>query len=217
MTTWGRAAFGLLAAMALAAVAPVAQAAVGDAAWRPYVDPEGAFMIEFPRGWTVAKDPFQILVATSPKESSADAFRETIKVVATTVAPGVTLDGYYRNSLQVYQSIWTVQSASMGMLGGAKARRAVIDQHIGVLRTRLLKCFVLGAGKVFVITCAGEPATFDVHLPVFEAALATFRIAPGARHGPARGAPPAAPSPAASPAAGVPAASPTATVPAASP
>ena len=63
-------------------------------------------------------------------------------------------------------------------MGGARARRAVIDQTIGSAKTRLLKCFVLGEGKIFVITCASDPADFDQHLPVFEAALTTFRLLP---------------------------------------
>lgn len=149
-----------------------------DPAWRPYQDPEGRFTIEFPRGWTVGLDPFQILVATAPRESSDDTFSETIKIVANDVAPGVSLDAYYRNSLDVYRSIWKVHGAAEGSLAGARARRVVIDQTIGSLKSRLLKCFVLGHGRVFVITLASEPLAFDRQLPVFEAALATFRIQP---------------------------------------
>lgn len=172
----------LAGAALLAALAPLpAFAQSADPAWRPYVDPEARFSIEFPRGWNVGLDPFQILVATAPRETAADAFQETIKIVATDVAPGTTLDGYYRASLDIYRSIWKVHGAAEGAVAGARARRVVIDQAIGSQKTRLLKCFVLGQGRVFVITLASEPAAFDRQLPVFEAALATFRIYPRPR------------------------------------
>lgn len=168
----------LLTASLLVLTAAAPALAMTDEAWRPYEDVAERFTIEFPRGWKVARDPFRILVATSPEEHSADAFHETIKVVATDVAPGLSLDAYYQNSLDVYRSIWRVHGAASGAVGGAKARRAVIDQTIGHAKTRLLKCFVLGEGKIFVITCASDPAGFDQHVPVFEAALATFKIHP---------------------------------------
>ncbi len=165
--------------VALAALAPFSPAAAqsADPAWRTYEDPDGRFAIEFPRGWTVGRDPFQILVATAPRESSDDPFQETIKIVATDVAPGITLDHYYRNSLEVYRSIWKVHGAADGSVAGVRARRVVIDQTIGRLKSRLLKCFVIGRGRVFVITLASEPLAFDRQLPVFEAVLSTFKPA----------------------------------------
>lgn len=168
---------GVLACVAAFSHLPAAAESF-ESAWRPFEDPEGRFAIEFPRGWTVDTDPFRILVATSPRESSTDSHLETIKVVATDVSPGISLDAYYRNSLDVYRSIWTVHATADGSVAGLRARRAIIDQTIGSRKSRLLKCFVLGHGHVFVITCASEPLAFERQLPIFEATLATLRILP---------------------------------------
>jgi hypothetical protein len=167
-----------LGAAAACAALLAMPAAAADRAWRPYDDPEGRFAVEFPRGWDVGLDPFRILVATAAPESSGDRFQETIKIVATDVAPGISVDAYYRSSLEVYKSLWKVHGAAAGRVAGARARRVIVDQTIGRRKTRLLKCFVLGQGRVFVITCASEPKAFARHMPIFEATLATFRILP---------------------------------------
>lgn len=164
---------GLAAVALLSASAPPA--------WQVYADERRHFAIEFPRDWAVVHNPFQILVATSPREDATDRYQENIRIVATDVPAGATLDTYYRNSLAIYRSVWHVRGVSDGQLAGVPARRVTLDQAIGAARSRILKVYALGHGQILVITCAAEPKKFELFLPVFEAALATLRFTPPAR------------------------------------
>jgi hypothetical protein len=119
-----------------------------------------------------------IMAATSPAEGPKDTFRETVKVVAADLQAGVTLDRYVEGSCAAWKSIWKIRESSKTTLAGERARRLVIDQTIGPATSRLLKVFVAHAGKIYIVTCATEPAKFKAYAPRFDAVVASLAFVP---------------------------------------
>lgn len=150
----------------------VAVAAVASSATRPYADETLGYSVKLPANWAIA--PGMLMAATSPLEGPQDRYQETIKVVATDMQPGMTLDGYVKNSLTAWKANWTVKETRPVTVGGAPGVRLVIDQTMGQAKTRLLKTFVGHGGKVYVITCAAEPSRFQVYRGAFDEAIASF-------------------------------------------
>jgi hypothetical protein len=152
----------------------VAVAAVASSATRPYADETLGYAVRLPASWAIA--PGMLMAATSPLEGPQDRYQETIKVVAADLQPGMTLDSYVKNSLSAWKAIWTVKETQPVTVGGAPGVRLVIDQTMGQARTRLLKTFVGHSGKVYVITCAAEPARFQAYRGAFDQAIESFRF-----------------------------------------
>jgi hypothetical protein len=158
---------------ALCLLAPPAFAAP-DA--QPYADETLGYKLSLPAGWAVA--PGMIMAATSPLTGPADKFQESIKVVAADLQAGVTLEAYLQNSLDAWKAIWKVQSRETVQVGGQPGVRLVIDQTLNQNKTRLVKTFVTHGGKVYVVTCAAEPARFKQYQPLFDRALASLAFSP---------------------------------------
>ncbi|MFN3431279.1 MAG: hypothetical protein ACK46X_15155 [Candidatus Sericytochromatia bacterium] len=150
----------------------VAVSAVAAPATQPYADETLGYAVRLPATWAIA--PGMLMAATSPLEGPQDRFQESIKVVAADLQPGMTLDGYVKNSLTAWKAIWTVRETRPVTVGGAPGVRLVIDQAMGQAKTRLLKTFVGHGGKVYVITCAAEPARFKAYEGAFDGALESF-------------------------------------------
>ncbi|MNS30275.1 hypothetical protein D3C72_623010 [compost metagenome] len=150
----------------------VAVAAVASSATKPYADETLGYAVQLPASWAIA--PGMLMAATSPLEGPQDRYQETIKVVATDMQPGMTLDGYVKNSLTAWKAIWTVKETGPVTVGGSPGVRLVIDQTMGQAKTRLLKTFVGHGGKIYVITCAAEPARYEAYRGAFDAAIASF-------------------------------------------
>lgn len=159
--------------LAIALVASLATP-VAAAPTRPYVDHNLGYRLEVPSSWKVT--PGWIMAATSPLDGPGDTYQEAVKVVAADLQPGLTLEKYVDQSLGTWKNIWTSRERKRIALGGETAFRLVIDQHLGAIRTRVLKTFVAHQGKVFVITCSAEPGRFQAYLPRFSGITQSFRF-----------------------------------------
>jgi hypothetical protein len=159
---------------ALCLLAPPALAAPDGQ--QPYADETLGYKLALPAGWAVA--PGMIMAATSPLTGPTDKFQESIKVVAADLQAGVTLAAYVQNSLDAWKAIWKVRSREAVRVGGQPGVRLVIDQTLNQNKTRLVKTFVAHGGKVYVVTCASEPARFKQYQPHFDQAVASLAFSP---------------------------------------
>jgi hypothetical protein len=142
-----------------------------------YTHPDKLFSVEVPQGWSVGKDAQDITVL-SKRTGGGTTFQENVKIVATPVREGVTLDRYIENSLEKNKDSWNVEKREKVTIDGVDARRFIIEQKLPVSTARVVKCFLIKGGHIFVITCAAEPGAFKASLPVFEKILGTFKAFP---------------------------------------
>ena len=145
-----------------------------------YYKKEDGFSIRFPAEWEQKENVMgTVVIALSPAEGQADAFRENVNVVVEALPTPMTLDEYFnrsRVSLKKLISAGQKPEVSDATLGGEKAKRVVYQTTMGQTGVKGILYIAVKGTRGYAVTCSAAPDAFDAYKARFEEIAGTFRF-----------------------------------------
>ena len=145
-----------------------------------YYKKADGFSIRFPAEWEQKENVMgTVVIALSPAEGEADAFRENVNVVVETLPTPMDLGKYLELSMANLKKLLAVGQApevSEATLGGEKAKRVVYQMTMGQISVKSTLYVAVMGRRGYAITCSATPDSFDAYQEPFEKIVETFRF-----------------------------------------
>ena len=146
---------------------------------RYYKKAEG-FSIRFPAEWEQKENVMgSVVMALSPAEGEADAFRENVNVTVEALPSPMTLDEYFNLSMVNLGKLLTEgrqPEVSDATLGGEKAKRVVCQMMMGQINVKSTVYVAVKGTRGYSLACSATPDSFDAYKARFEEIAGTFRF-----------------------------------------
>lgn len=138
------------------------------------------FRISTPADWGVNRDVGGMrLVASSPRVSPEDTFKENVNVTLEGVPADVSPQQYVEGQMILLQQGFAemvVLEAADHTLGGRPARRLVYEYTHDGRRLKALTYILVAAERAYVITGTTLPHTFQDYAPTMERIANSFDL-----------------------------------------
>jgi len=146
--------------------------------WQTYQNRDYGFSISFPESWDV-KERYRntVVVALSPPRGRRDTFRENVNLNVQTLARGLTLEDYYKNSIRdMEEYLFNFDELSSGnfKINDIDSKYLIYTHEIGNVRVKVLEVLLVSGSFGFKITCTAIPHAFERYRGIFKEILSSF-------------------------------------------
>ena len=146
---------------------------------RNYKKQDG-FSIRFPAEWEQKENVMgSVVMALSPAEGEADAFRENVNVMVEALPSKMDLEKYLELSMANLKKLLSAgqePEVSDTTLGGEKAKRVVCQMTMGQINVKSTVYVAVKGTRGYSLTCSATPDSFDAYKARFEEIAGTFRF-----------------------------------------
>jgi V8-like Glu-specific endopeptidase len=146
-----------------------------------YTSEADNYSMEFPKDWEVTEDLSYGtgVMAISQRENASDTFRENINVISEVLPSAMTLDDYYKLSIDNAAASlpgFTKIKEGTKTINGIKSKWIIYTEEYEGTKIEVLVYVLVKDLKAFVITCGSIPSEFDKYKSQFEEIVGTFKL-----------------------------------------
>jgi len=145
-----------------------------------YYNSKDNFSIKFPKDWE-NKEGFMgtDVISLSPRENTADQFRENVNVVVEKIPDGMSLNDYFNANLpKLSKVVQNFQNKETGTttINDNDAQWLIYAGSIGTINLKSKQYYMVHDNKGYVITCSATPGTYDNFNSVFDEVVQSFQF-----------------------------------------
>ena len=145
-----------------------------------YYKKQDGFSIRFPAEWEQKENVMgSVVMALSPAEGEADAFRENVNVMVEALPSKMDLEKYLELSMANLKKLLSAgqePEVSDTTLGGEKAKRVVCQMTMGQINVKSTVYVAVKGTRGYSLACSATPDSFDAYKARFEEIAGTFRF-----------------------------------------
>ena len=154
------------------------QAIPEEIEWQTYQNQDYGFSISFPANWEV-KERYRntVVVALSPARGRRDTFRENVNLNVQTLPRGLTLEDYYKKSIQdMEEYLFNFEELSSGnfKINDLNSKYLIYTHKVGNVRVKVLEVLIVKGSFGFKMTCTAIPHAFERYRGTFKEILSSF-------------------------------------------
>ena len=152
----------------------------------PYLNLQQGIHIDYPANWVKQEQNAPagfILLFCSPRADYRDEFSENLNLVIEPLAPGISLDQYFRGTMAGFAQtpLRFIEEGAPATLGGYPAYRVMMTGPLQTamgapLSGKYLQLITVYNSRGYVLTYTAEMQKYDAYLPLVEHMIGSFEI-----------------------------------------